>query len=223
VCWQRHEIRKMEVENAIVTLLTESGLFCSAFDGVIVFGEIERRAYPSNKYFLFYKREYYLFFVFIFQIAKVVSGQSTNTQSTILEKDNRKYSWTILQHANEDECKILLQSETGTVVYKTQFNLSEMKHFALTITRLIVPSLNLTFAQSEMMEIASDSTVKTIESFKNLTHRKDFIRKVFKSTDQSIESYSVLLLHYRDIIMLLHKLKSIASSDEDELNKILIV
>lgn len=213
----------MELVKSKVTLLTECGLFCSAFDGFIVFGEVQNNAFIENKFFLFYKREYYLFFVFLFQIAKVVSGNSSDTQSIIVEKDNRKYLWLIIQDNNEETCQIVLQSEAGNHTFKTVFNLSEIQHFTLTITRLILPSLNLTFAQSEILEMASESSVKTIERLKNLVDRKAFLNKLNVShTDNSIESYSILLLHYRDLIMLIHKLKTISSSDEEELNKILV-
>lgn len=212
---------KMDVdyslENSVLTLLLRNGFYCGAFNGFLVFGAVTNRKFSRLKSFVFQRKEYYLFFITFLQVAKAINGQSDINKQIFLKKSNLEYQWQILsreENAEKISLAIIIEEKK---TFEIEFTLSEMNEFILTIARLISLTLNLKLDENKLLDLASMQDMKVIESFKNEEKCKAFIVNHFQeNTNYDIKAYCILLMHYRDIILLLHKLKSIICVEEED-------
>lgn len=202
----------LNLSDAILTLALKNGTFCSAFSGFIVFGSISKNCFKNSEYFLFERKFYYLFFTTLLNIAKAISGQLNDKTGTICAKDHVTYIWTL---KDDDSINFCLQKEQ-VVTYSINFTLTDINDFTMVIQKLIAPSLHLKFQEALLLELSSKCTITEIEAFKSKDNCKSFITKHFDVNECTLECYCVLIIHYRDIIMLLHKLYSLTCIEENE-------
>lgn len=211
--------RDLTLKTAILTLLLRNGSFCAAFNGFIGFGQVINKQFMPSKCFVIERKEYYLFFITFLQIAKAINGQSDVKKNAFLKKKNLTYFWEVRDNeVSEEELVIVLSIVVQEeVIFSIEFNLSEVNEFTLTIRRLIIPSLNVKPDESIILEMALQESIEQIESFKNETNCKEFLqKKLTEDKNDSFNALCILIMHYRDIIMLLHKLNSLICFEEEE-------
>lgn len=112
--------------------------------------------------------------------------------------------------------------------FKIQFSLTELNEFINTLSQILTSCLYLTEQEQLLFEYASKKEVSDILLLRDRSIAFNFIKSVFKNKrwlKYKIHNYFISLKFHLNLILLLHKLKTLYNIDlnmhEDILQKLL--
>jgi len=201
------------LKSAKVTLLCNNEVYCCVFPPKIVIGNVENDCFV-NEYFIFNKEDYFDLYKGITDTIKFIAEEYPTNKGIILEKDNLMYFWTVKVNESTKEQIIILGIERSCdIIYKICFNQRSFNDFINILSHLILPSLN-----SNCLYILHSAIVKCdlkqLIGFKNAENCRQFLVEI----DEKDENLIISLMYYREILIIVSKLKSLYNSQYEECN-----
>lgn len=195
------------IKEAEVSLLSNCGIWCSAYPGKIIFGEIENDIFCSNKIFCLEKCYYTQFYFGLVKIVECIAESKTNVKEIILTKDLESliYYFQINEISQIFALGIEKAFETQ---YKFVLNLELFNDFIFIIQKLILPSLCLSSEVQIVINAASSLPICDIENLSNRKNCSNFLLQ--NEVDPcKINIYLIYIEYYMEIIIMIHKLKTL--------------
>jgi hypothetical protein len=195
--------------------LQKSDYFLSAFPAKLIFGQCSAYGYIKSKYFEFELFQLYSLYIALFDIVNSFAKNILLEPQVILTKNEEIYFVaTKIYLINFQEEKVAVfgvekNSETNFDVYFTQ---KELNVFILTLSKILPCTLCLNSEQLELFLKASEETVTQIDSFQDFINCQKFAKKSSKIQDFSIYNFAIMINHYREIILIYKKIKSLCES-----------
>lgn len=195
----------LNVQNAIVSLLSDNNLWCSAFLSVLIFGEVEDFLFNEKRSFKFYKTDFYDLYKAIVQIIKHISN-SLPSADIILERkaETEIYSWT-LKIIDSKSIVCLIKENNYEITFKAYFSLEEFNDFVLILSQTIIPTFcTKSVILKSLDTILLNCTLDEIKNLVTLNQCFDILTK-FK-LDQN---HAVYLFYYKEVLIVVFQLKSL--------------
>ena len=216
-------------------ILKNSNIFCSAFPGKLVFGEVAQQHYLKLNYFEFLTFELFFLYSCIVKIIKsfISSGNDIPSDDELILKINEdtSYLWSIskLNVSNEEEKCILLKLKyKSEIVYQIIFNLDKLNDFINALSEIIVPSLCLQTVEREFFEFISNAEILTIVNLdkpKGLLILKQFFKQMNIVDIDQIQELNLIeiIIYYKELIIIYKKIKSLINPIKDRIQEILSI
>jgi len=201
------------LEDSCLTLLCDNNLFCSAFPSCIIIGNIKNNKYIVNQFFMFYKSEFSVLYLAIVDIINAISEKSKK-QKLILERDHLTYSFLVTLIDSKFQIALIVESN-GNETFRAIFDLETWNDFINVLSELVPSTLCLDSKLSNVFEMATKSSLNDIIAFKDINNCANFLKDIKFDNFNSYET-AKCLKYYREIIIIVHKLKSLYNPALDE-------
>ena len=203
------------VESCQTIALPKKDTFISAFPGKIVFGEINHCGFKYNKCFIFFYYEVIDLYLSILQIITFFSthSESTEEKGTVITKSFELVYYWIGKTVTIDECeqkvvKIGIQYK-DEIAYELILTSTDLNNLILCLPQVIFSSLCLKSVERRSIEFASEQSTSIVASLNDINKCKKFIQEKL-DIDCVVESNIIdLFLYYHELILIIHKLKSL--------------
>jgi hypothetical protein len=218
--------------------LKVTSVFISAFPGYIVFGKTCDKVYRKGSFFYFSVFEVYKLYLSFFKILSFFTSDTLEDEDEkkglILEHDNlsveESYYWYGLELTNSKNVtnkyiKFAIERKSSTIC-QIHMTLNDLQNFVKALKSSVLISLCLNDIENELIILASANSPEQILKLKSESEAKDFVLKFLSEKTEKTENASVivfiqLLQYYNDILVLLNKLNSLCSLEENIGEKIL--
>lgn len=187
----------------ICTSLLKKDYFIASFPGKVIFGEIENYNFFENKYFEIYRFSFCKFYETILAIIEhIVNPKASKGMPTIFVE--KKY----IYEASADYVELRIEEKDG-IVYKAQFNLSEINNLMDCFKELMLTSLLLNPSQSQIFR---DLSLLEITKLRDFEDERALIKYLNRLYPNDFTCFALVSLNF-DLIILLHKLFKLVSCD----------
>ena len=228
-------LENQSLSNSCKTInLKTSDIFISSFPGKIVFGNISQQKYSKFNYFEFLTFELYYLYISLVAIIKAVISEENESDDVFTEKlilkvnEDLNYLWSVVTETKERKCiELILQHRSLNKTYKITFNLDQLNDFISALSEIIVPTLCLKSVERQFLEFICDIDILNIV---NLDRKNgilllcDFKNK-FNINIDSIEEFNILdtIIYYKELIIILKKIKSLINPISNHIESILSI
>jgi hypothetical protein len=213
--------------------------FISAFPGFIVFGKTSATVYKKGSYFKFSVFEVYKLYLSFFQILNFFTNDDIDDcdrKGLILHRENLNneevYFWQGLEvthskNNNKKYIKFGIEKSTDTEVRSEIYmTLEDLPNFIKALKSSILICLCLNDIESELIIYASNQSPDEILNLRKKSDAKEFVLKFLIEQKYQKDNISTVTLiqvvqYYCDILILLNKLNSLSTFEEDIGKKIL--
>ena len=210
-----------------ITLKT-TNIFCSAFPGKIVFGNISKQSYSKQNYFEFLSFELFYLYISIVNIIKTfISNENNLPSKNLILKLNEdvSYLWSISKTNEEQKCIELILEFKEEILYKIVFNLDQVNDFVNALSEIILPALCLEIIQRQFFDFISNQEISIIvglDNQKGLLILNEFKKMNNIDIDQ-IEELNIIeiIIYYRELIIIYKKIKSLINPISDRIEALL--
>lgn len=199
------------VKSAKVTLVTNSNLLCCAFLSAIVIGNLDNFQFVHSKTFIFFKQDFFLLFESFKKIIKSIAEESNEVKGVVLERGTDLYYWSV-KRQNEQVTVFLSIERNFETVLTIAFDNANFNDFINVISKLILPSVCTNSLTEYILHLATMRDLKDIISFKEPESCKLFLSEIKQSEEHLITA----LMYYRDILILVHQMKSLINEEMED-------
>ena len=204
--------------------LHKENLFISAFPGKIVIGQIVNFTYKSNKCFSFFFYELLQLYLSIVPIITFFSSDANNVKDKgeILSRDNELlYYWIgktfIVDKSEQKVVKIGIQFKND-IIFEIVLTSSELNNLIFCLPQTILSSLCLKDTERSCMEFLTEQSTVIIVSISDKKKCEQFIKKNFVIDSVLKPTIRDLFLYYHEILLLIHKLKTLHNAKVQKSN-----
>jgi hypothetical protein len=204
--------------NSTFALVVPS-IFLSSFPGFIAFGEVSQYIYKSGKVFKFDIFIIYKLYLTIVKILTFFTDQSVSSIGPQLfhsyDEKNENYFWSghVIISGEERKKIIKIGIETNdNIIFEIIFQIEQFQNLFYCLQKSILNCLCLKESENLFIELFLEENIETI---KRLKSDPNFTIAFIKSAKEklgifiSVRHLKNLFTYYFEVIIILHKLKSL--------------
>jgi hypothetical protein len=209
-------------ESCQTIALRKENLFISAFPGKIVLGETNYLGYKKNFTLTFFHFQLVYFYLSIVKIIEYFSCDSSDEQGIIISiNKNYLYYWcgksVFIEDTEEKVVKIGIQ-QNDEITFELIFTAIELNEMIFVLPQIIISSLCLKTIERNSFDILLSEASNIIVSLNNKKNCEKYIKKKVKVDEVIQENIADLFIYYNEIILIVHKLKTLYNSEMNQSN-----
>lgn len=196
------------VKNSSLLLVSDNNLFCASFPAKVIIGNTKNYEFITNEYFEYEKKDFINLCQAIICIVKTIA-LAKGDKGILIEKDvDLRYFWIY-----ESSMKIVFLGieKDPNIIFKIPFTLNEFNDFILILTQLLLPSLCIDIDAMKLLDFASNCSPNEIVQIKTFHQCSSYLES--KNFPIPNNYHCAYLLYYKEIIVVLNRLKSMFNYD----------
>lgn len=198
------------INEAIITLLCDNNLFCSSYPSKILVGHLKSCKFVTQETFVFFKSDFTTLYHSILEIVSSIPFKTRN-KSIILRRDDLIYYYDVTFFDDVPRVALFIEFQNNLQL-KTVFELESWNDFLNVISELLLPTLCLNEKLYEIINcVLEQESIETVLQFGETSECLKYLKssKYPKVPSTDLVTFSKCLKYYREIIIILIKLKSL--------------
>jgi len=203
--------------NITLTLLKKNFIICS-YPGKIVFGEVTKQTFVNKKSFVIHRRDFTEFYLGIVNLVSSFSSDSDlpETKGIFFATEDYTYYW-----SQNFDCIFFGIEINSENIFRTCFTLEEFYNLLHYFEQLILSCLLLGETEVDLFKKICNLSLKEIlDLTNNENNETNFLQHQELSKVKIPHSIiTILLKNNIDIIVIIHKLKTLSKSNFNDFVK----
>jgi hypothetical protein len=186
--------------------------FVSSYPGCIVFGKVNKKGFIKEKLFKFGIFEYHKLYLAIVKILSFLTDSNEkNDKGLILHSVEENYFWigTTLTTNNKEYKVVKFGIEKqDNISFEVQFVIKKFQVFFHALNKVILSSLCLREIENSFILFLLEKSPQDYESKEDIIKCVQVFTKLHNVQDSNTQLFNIVN-YYKEVIIILYKLKSI--------------